>query len=100
MIYVGDGIAEKIRVKAMANFAAGAALTVNGDEATAGNGPYIAPKSVKAGDVFFAEYSGMASTAAVVTNGQQLTGVAPSGTYTSKVTFTVSGGAITGIALS
>lgn len=100
MTYVADGIAQRLRVKAMADFASGAALTVTGDEATAGNGPYIAPKAVKAGEAFFAEYSGMSSTATVVTNGQQLTGVTPSGTYVSKVTFTVAGGVITGIALS
>jgi len=36
----------------------------------------------------------------LVTNGEELTGVTPSGTYTSKVTFTVAAGAITAIALS
>jgi hypothetical protein len=39
-------------------------------------------------------------TKTVVTSGQQLSGVAPSGTYVSKVTFTVVGGAITAIVLS
>lgn len=100
MSYVGNGIAEKVRVKAMADFAKGATLTITGDRATAGNGPYIAPVAVKAGKTFFAEYSGMSSTSTVVVNNQELTGVTPTGTYTSKVKFTVSGGAITAIALS
>lgn len=100
MSYVGDGIAQRLRVKAMADFAAGAALTVTGDEATAGNGPYVAPKAVKAGEAFFADYAGMSATSTVVVNNQELTGVTPSGTYVSKVKFTVSNGAITGIALS
>lgn len=39
-------------------------------------------------------------TKTVVTSGQQLTGVTPSGTYVSKVTFTVVGGIITAIVLS
>lgn len=39
-------------------------------------------------------------TKTVVTSGQQLSGVTPSGTYVSKVTFTVVGGAITAIVLS
>lgn len=39
-------------------------------------------------------------TQAVVSNAQELTGVAPTGTYISKVTFTVAGGAITAIVLS
>ena len=40
------------------------------------------------------------ATQTVVVNGQALTGVAPTGTYTSRVTFTVASGAITAIALS
>lgn len=100
MTYVADGVVQLIRVKAMADFAKGAALTVIGDEATAGNGPYVAGRAVKAGEAFFAEYAGMAANSTVVTNGQQLTGVEPSGEYTSKVTFTVSNGAITAITLS
>lgn len=39
-------------------------------------------------------------TKTVVTSGQQLSGVAPTGTYVSKVTFTVAGGVITAITLS
>lgn len=39
-------------------------------------------------------------TTAVVVNTQQLTGVAPTGVYATKVTFTVAGGVITAIALS
>ena len=39
-------------------------------------------------------------TKTVVTSGQQLSGVTPTGTYVSKVTFTVVGGAITAIVLS
>lgn len=39
-------------------------------------------------------------TTTVVTSGQQLTGVAPTGVYATKVTFTVSGGVITAIVLS
>lgn len=42
----------------------------------------------------------LAPTKTVVTNSQQLTGVAPTGTYTNTVTFTVANGVITGIALS
>lgn len=38
--------------------------------------------------------------AAIVTNTQALTGVAPTGTYTNTVTFTVANGVITGIVLS
>jgi hypothetical protein len=100
MTYVADGIAERLRVKAKANFSDGASLTITGDEATAGNGPYVAPKAVKAGEAFFAEYAGMSKTSTVVVNGQELTGVTPSGTYVSNVKFTVSNGAITAIALS
>lgn len=44
--------------------------------------------------------SGLAATSTVVTNGQDLTGVTPSGTYTDTVTFTVAGGVITAIVLS
>lgn len=40
------------------------------------------------------------ATAAIVTSGQALTGVAPTGTYTNTVTFTVANGVITAIALS
>ena len=36
----------------------------------------------------------------IVTNGETLTGVTPSGTFNTTVTFTVANGAITGIALS
>lgn len=36
----------------------------------------------------------------VVTTGQALTGVAPTGSYTNTVTFTVAGGVITAITLS
>lgn len=39
-------------------------------------------------------------TATVVTNGQVVKGVTPSGEYTNSVTFTVSDGAITAIVLS
>lgn len=39
-------------------------------------------------------------TKTVVTSGQQLSGVTPTGTYVSKVTFTVAGGVITAITLS
>lgn len=39
-------------------------------------------------------------TKTVVTNGQALNGVAPTGTYTNTVTFTVAGGVITAIVLS
>lgn len=101
MTYVADGIAQRLRVRAMADFSAGDALTITGDLATAGNGPYVAPnRDIKAGEAFFAEYAGMSSTSTVVVNGQELTGVTPSGEYTDTVTFTVSGGVITGIALS
>ena len=100
MSYVGDGIAQKVRCKAMADFSAGDTLTIIGNEASVGIGPYIAPRAVQAGEGFFAEYSGMSETAAIVTDGQALTGVEPSGEYTDTVTFTVSGGVITGIALS
>lgn len=41
-----------------------------------------------------------ASGDAIVSTGQALTGVAPTGTYTNTVTFTVANGVITGIALS
>lgn len=40
------------------------------------------------------------ATAAMITSGQALTGVAPTGTFTTTVTFTVAGGVITAIALS
>ena len=40
------------------------------------------------------------ATAAIVTSSQALTGVAPTGTYTNTVTFTVANGVITAIALS
>lgn len=39
-------------------------------------------------------------TATVVTSGQVVTGVAPSGEYTNSVTFTVTDGVITAITLS
>lgn len=39
-------------------------------------------------------------TQTIVSHNQALTGVAPTGTYTNTVTFTVAGGVITGIALS
>lgn len=42
----------------------------------------------------------LASTVAPVTNGQVLNGVTPSGTYVSHITFTVTNGAITAVALS
>lgn len=41
-----------------------------------------------------------ASTQTIVVNGETLTGVAPTGTYTNTVTFTVANGVITAIALS
>jgi hypothetical protein len=40
------------------------------------------------------------ATAALITSGQALTGVTPTGTFTTTVTFTVAGGVITAIALS
>lgn len=40
------------------------------------------------------------ATAAIVTNDQALTGVTPAGTFTNTVTFAVTDGVITGIALS
>lgn len=40
------------------------------------------------------------ATAAIITNGQALTGVAPTGAFTDTVTFAVTDGVITGIALS
>ena len=40
------------------------------------------------------------STATLITSTQALTGVAPSGTYTTTVTFTVANGVISEIALS
>jgi hypothetical protein len=39
-------------------------------------------------------------SAAIITNSQALTGVTPTGTFVTTVTFTVSGGLITAIALS
>jgi hypothetical protein len=39
-------------------------------------------------------------TAAIVTNGQALTGVTSTGTFINTVTFAVTGGVITGITLS
>ena len=42
----------------------------------------------------------LASTVAGVTNGMALTGVAPSGSYTNTVTFTVTAGVISAIVLS
>nr|UVX49299.1 MAG: hypothetical protein [Bacteriophage sp.] len=47
-----------------------------------------------------AAIGGGTSTTTIVSNGQQLTGVTPSGTYASKVTFTVANGVITAIAMS
>lgn len=43
---------------------------------------------------------GLSNRETVVASGQVLEGVTPSGTYVSKVTFTVSNGVITAIALS
>ena len=40
------------------------------------------------------------ATAAPITSGQALTGVTPTGTFTTTVTFTVAGGVITAIVLS
>lgn len=40
------------------------------------------------------------STTAIITDGQALTGVTPTGTFTDTVTFVVANGVITGIALS
>lgn len=140
MSYVGDGLPDRVRVKATADFAANATLSINGDLASSGNGPYAAPKAVKAGESFFAEFTGagssgasvangatvavvnsagsdshsatatvtgstltnvkFAGTVAMVDSGDTLTGVAPSGTYTDTVTFTVANGVITAIALS
>lgn len=40
------------------------------------------------------------ATAALITSAQALTGVTPTGTFTTTVTFTVAGGVITAIALS
>jgi hypothetical protein len=42
----------------------------------------------------------LAATVAPVVNGGTLTGVTPSGVYTNTITFTVSGGVITAVALS
>lgn len=42
----------------------------------------------------------LAATKTIVSTGQEITGVAPTGTYTDTVTFTVAGGVITGITLS
>lgn len=42
----------------------------------------------------------LAATKTIVTSGQALTGVTPSGTYTNTVTFTVTDGLITAIVLS
>ena len=47
-----------------------------------------------------AAVGGTGTTTTIVSTGQQLTGVTPTGTYASKVTFTVANGAITAIALS
>lgn len=42
----------------------------------------------------------LAAAKTIVTSGQALTGVTPTGTFTTTVTFTVANGVITGIALS
>jgi hypothetical protein len=112
---------------------------VVGDVATAGNGPYKAPKAVKTGEVFWAVNTAAGGAAgAVVVNGasvsvrnsQGLDGhtstavvtgstlsvnlpatativdnsdfinVAPTGTFVSKTSFTVTNGVITGVVLS
>ena len=75
---------------------------------TVGSGVLGAPKGAEGGELCTAlsealadiGYGGLPAGAAVVPNAYALTGVAPTGTYISTVTFTVAGGVITGITLS
>ena len=71
-----DNAAARAEVKAVADAAITAATAIGGSGAPA------------------------PATETRVTNGQELTGVTPTGTYISKVTFTVAGGVITAITLS
>lgn len=102
--YVGDGDTPlHVRARAGEAITAGDRLGINNFIATKiDGGPYTADKSIAAGDVFVARFVGATSipaTSAVVANGEAVQ-VPVTGTYVDTVTFTVSDGAITGIALS
>lgn len=59
-----------------------------------------ADEAIAAATAVGGEGAELPATQTVVSSGQALTGVTPSGTYTDTVTFTVAGGVITAIALS
>lgn len=101
MSYVGDAPADKVRVKATAAFAANATLLIVGDNASAGAGPYKAPKAVAAGEVFWAENTGSGGSAgAIVSNGGTVSVVNSASADSHNGTATVSGAGLTNVRLA